>query len=773
VDEEQEIIGRLRQGERIEDFETIRVRKDGTLVVVSLTVSPVRDALGTIVGASKIARDITERKRVEDAIRHSEAELQSLADTIPQLAWMADSTGHIFWYNRRWYEYTGTSFEQMEGWGWQSVHDAKILPLVLEQWNHSLQTGEIFEMEFPLRGADGVYRWFLTRVSPLHDENGRVVRWFGTNTDVDRAKRVEQQLREQTQTLELLNETATVVGSTLELPQLLQSITDMATKLSGAKYGAFFYTKTDEQGGNYFLYSLSGAPREAFDEFGQPRSTPLFAPTFHGQGPLRSGDILQDPRYGQLPPHHGLPAGHLPVRSYLAVPVISNTGDVIGGLFFGHPEPDVFNEQAERIILGVASQASVAIDNSRLYENLRQAADERLQLLEAERAARTEAERVNLIKDEFLATLSHELRTPLSAILGWAQILEPGESDDEELRQGLDAIERNARAQTQLIEDLLDMSRIVSGKVRLDVRPTDLAEVVSQAIDSVRHSAEAKEIRLRTILDPHPGPISGDPTRLQQVFWNLLSNAIKFTPKGGTVDVLLERVNSHAEVTIRDSGIGIKPEFLSLVFDRFRQADSSTRRSYSGLGLGLSIVKHLVELHGGSVRAESDGDGQGATFIVCLPLAPLRESDGRAHPTAHRSPSQELGGIQLNGVRVLVVEDEPDARALIERLLSQTSAEVFTAGSAEEGLTALRSHRPDVIISDIGMPNVDGYQFIRHVRKLPASEGGRIPAIALTAFARSEDRTRAMLAGYQIHVAKPIEPRELIATIHSLLGRGN
>ena len=416
----------------------------------------------------------------------------------------------------------------------------------------------------------------------------------------------------------MINQTGAVLGSTLVLDKLVQAITDAATKLCGANFGSFFYNVTDENGDAYLLYALSGAPREAFEKFGQPRATPLFGPTFRGEKPIRSGDILHDPRYGQMKPHYGMPPGHLPVRSYLAVPVISRSGEVLGGLFFGHHEPDVFDERAERLITGVAAQAAVAIDNARLYEKVRSAAEERDQLLQAERAARSDAERINLIKDEFLATLSHELRTPLSAILGWSQVLTMGNVAEQELREGLEAIERNARIQTGLIEDLLDMSRIISGKIRLDVQWAELAPIVESAVESVRPSAEAKGIRLRKILDPLAGPVAGDPTRLQQVVWNLLTNAIKFTPKGGSVDVMLERVDSHLEITVHDSGIGIKPEFLPMVFERFRQADASTTRAFGGLGLGLSIVKNLVELHGGSIRARVLGkDREPHSSSVC------------------------------------------------------------------------------------------------------------------------------------------------------------
>jgi PAS domain S-box-containing protein len=400
---------------------------------------------------------------------------------------------------------------------------------------------------------------------------------------------------------------------------------------------------------------------------------------------------------------------------------------------------------------------------------------ERDRLLESERAARSEAERASRMKDEFLATLSHELRTPLNAILGWSQILRSGGTTEEDQQQGLETIERNARAQTQIIEDLLDMSRIISGKIRLDVQPVDLVGVIRAAVETVTPAAMAKEIRLQPVLDPMAGSVSGDPNRLQQIFWNLLFNAIKFTAKGGRVQVLLERVNSHLEISVIDSGQGIEPEFLPHVFDRFRQADASTTRKHGGLGLGLAIVKQLVELHGGTVRANSKGEGKGATFIVTLPVTPIQLSTeshpDRRHPTAPGGNGSSDPCTDLEGVRVLVVDDEPDARSLMKRLLEDCKAIVTLAATATEALDLLAREPVDVLVSDIGMPKEDGYAFIRRVRQLPSDKGGSIPALALTAYARSEDRTRAIIAGYQMHVAKPVEPSELIAMIASLAER--
>lgn len=398
--------------------------------------------------------------------------------------------------------------------------------------------------------------------------------------------------------------------------------------------------------------------------------------------------------------------------------------------------------------------------------------EEKTQLLASERHARSVAEHANRMKDEFLATLSHELRTPLNAILGWAHLLRRQSQTDSELASGLESIERNARMQTQLIEDLLDMSRIVSGKIRLDIQRVTPISFIEPAIQTISPAAEAKHIRIEKILDPLAGPISADPNRLQQVMWNLLSNAVKFTPKNGKIQVLLERVNSHIEITVADTGEGIPPEFLPYVFDKFRQADASSTRKFGGLGLGLSIVKQLVELHGGTVGVKSAGPGQGATFIIHLPVSAAHGDETvRIHPAAAVEPQVQVKPQLLAGLKLLVVDDEPDARLLIKQILEEAGAHVSVASSANEGLSILDREKPDALLSDIGMPDVDGYQFIHKVRALPENKGKALPAIALTAFARSEDRTRSLLAGYQVHLSKPVEPAELLATVAAATGR--
>jgi PAS domain S-box-containing protein len=397
---------------------------------------------------------------------------------------------------------------------------------------------------------------------------------------------------------------------------------------------------------------------------------------------------------------------------------------------------------------------------------------ERLYLLDSEREARSEAERASRMKDEFLATLSHELRTPLNAVLGWANILLLGNLQGEELKQALETIERNARLQAQIIEDLLDMSRIISGKICLDVQRIDLSAVLNESIATLRATAEAKGVRLQVKVDLFTGPISGDSDRLQQVFCNLLNNAIKFTPKNGKVQVLLKRVNSHVEVSVIDTGEGIPPDFLPYVFDRFQQGDPSTTRRHGGLGLGLSIVKQLVEMHGGNVHAKSGGIGQGATFTVRLPLtaAYSEPAEEYRHLRVALREKQHFPKVSLANVHVLGVDDEIDARNLVRMILEMAGSTVSTAATGSEAIECILAERPDVLVCDIGMPEEDGYSLIRRLRVLEERQQSALPAVALSAYARSEDRTKAILSGFQNHLAKPVEPVELLAVVSSLAG---
>ncbi len=581
-------------------------------------------------------------------------------------------------------------------------------------------------------------------------------------------------LKEQSEVLETIYRIGQVVSAELDLQKLVQAVTDAATDLTGAQFGSFFYNVINEDGASFMLYTLSGLPREAFANFPMPRATELFGPTFRGEGTIRLDDAHADSRYGKMPPYHGMPKGHPPVASFLAVSVISRSGEVIGGLFFGHSGRGVFTERHARIVEGLAAQTAVAMDNARLYENAQRVIKDREKLLASEQEARRQAEIANRSKDEFLGLLSHELRTPLNAIMGWTRMLSSGQLDEQSFVRAIETIDRNAKLQARLIEDMLDVSRIISGKLRLDAQPVDLTTVINSAVDTSRPAADAKNIRLFVVLDFGAGMVLGDPVRLQQVVWNLLSNAIKFTPKGGSVHVQLERINSHVEISVSDTGTGIDEEFLPFVFDRFRQGDSTSSKKHGGLGLGLSIVRHLVELHGGRAEVQNRQDRSGAIFSVKLPVIVVRnqksslvEEDERIHPVSGGAIQFDCPP-QLNGIKVLAVDDEPDARILLAAVLEQCGAEVKTCSSAAETVAVFEEYAPDILVSDIGMPEEDGYDLIKKIRRLESKTGKRVPAVALTAYARVEDRLKALSAGYNMHVTKPVEPAELIMVIASL-----
>ena len=624
----------------------------------------------------------------------------------------------------------------------------------------AIATRSDYDIEYRVQLPDGGMRWVHARGRALYDDAGRATSMVGVVADITRDKALDESLRQRTETLQLLNQVGLVVAAELDQERMIKAVTDAGTAMVGAEFGAFFYNVTSPDGGSYMLYTLSGVSRAHFDRFPMPRATPLFAPTFSGERTIRIADVHQDPRYGKFAPWYGMPPGHLPVTSYLSVPVRSRNGPVLGGLFFGHSKRDVFNEIDENAIESLSAYAAVALDNARLFQSAS--------------AAKLEAERANRLKDEFLATLSHELRTPLQAIIGWSYVLKNSKLSQPDHDNAVESILRNVKAQQRLIEDILDVSRIITGKLRLDVGTVDLPSVLNAAIEAVRPALESKQLRLSATIDQSGVEVMGDGARLQQVFWNLLSNAIKFTQKEGRIRVTLARVESNVEVTVGDSGQGIAPEILPHIFERFWQADSSITREHGGLGLGLAIVRHLVELHGGSVSVASEGPGKGATFSVRLPL-PAAKSQARMQPRSEPVPASSTANAvysaDLSGLRVVAVDDEEGARVLISAVLGGQGAEVTTAPSAAEGLRLVRELQPDVVISDIGMPGEDGLAFIRKVRVLDADAGGRTPAIALTAYARADDRLRCLAAGFQTHVAKPVEPAELVGVVASMTGR--
>ncbi|MBD2014970.1 response regulator [Microcoleus sp. FACHB-53] len=477
------------------------------------------------------------------------------------------------------------------------------------------------------------------------------------------------------------------------------------------------------------------------------------------QAVLKHRKICCYPQHVQaLFPHAPLLAP-LQIESYIAVPFFDSTGTPLGLLGVMDRKP-LENAQLTETLLSIFSMR-IAAELERQW-----AEEKRIQMLAREQEARQQAEAANRIKDEFLAVLSHELRSPLNPILGWSKLLRNGRLNAAKTAQALEIIERNAQLQSQLIEDLLDVSRILRGKLSLNMTPVNLAATIKAALETVRLAAEAKSIQIQTLFDPTIGQVLGDTARLQQVIWNLLTNAVKFTPEGGRVEVLLQQIGSQAQIQVRDTGKGISPDFLPHVFEYFRQADATTTRTFGGLGLGLAIVRHLVELHGGTVSADSQGEGQGATFTVRLPL--IKDKSDRSKAEGNFSPLVPQSS-PLSGIRVLVVDDDTDSREFFAFVLEQLGAQVSTVTSAGEAIAFLEQSQPNILLSDIGMPDMDGYMLMRQIRAMPPEQGGQILAIALTAYAGEIDRQQALAAGFQHHLAKPVEPNELVKVILNLL----
>jgi signal transduction histidine kinase/DNA-binding response OmpR family regulator len=594
----------------------------------------------------------------------------------------------------------------------------------------SARAGESARIEGLRLGADAYLvkpfsaRELLTRIAALLEQ-----------------KRVERMLREHAESLEILNRVGVNLASERDLQRILQSVTDAATAATGAQFGAFFYNVTNELGEAYLLYTLSGAPREAFEGFGTPRNTPIFAPTFRGEGPVRIADVTRDPRYGTLPPHYGMPKGHLPVRSYLAVPVRARTGEVMGGLFFGHSEVGVFTERAERIVTGIASQAAVAIDSARLYEQHAQLIAE---LRETDRR-----------KGEFIATLSHELRNPLAPLRNALNALHLlGSSSPSAVRLRA-MIERQVDHLVRLVDDLLEVSRINRGTFELRRERVELASVIQSAVETTEplYAAGARELEID--LPEEPVVLDGDPVRLTQIFGNLLNNAAKYTNSGGHVSLAARGEGDAVVVGIRDDGIGIAAESLPGLFQMFyRGTDGSSR---GGLGIGLTLAQKLAEMHGGTVTASSEGLGKGSEFTVRLPLAPgvPMTSSSRvttAPPIGHR--------------RVLVTDDNVDAAEALGVLLEILGADVRVVHDGPSALAAYADYAPDLVLLDIGMPGMDGYEVARRLRAEHGTHRAKL--VALTGWGQAEDFRRAHEAGFDQHIVKPADIDVLKALLATL-----
>jgi PAS domain S-box-containing protein len=726
--------------------------------------SPIRDKSGSIRGLFCAVTEETEHVHAE-ADRDRLAEQRQLALNAARMGWWRyDPATKLADFDQRYSEIFGVTGNQRPNDQLLARLHPDDLPGVWAKVEATLDPldPKPYSAEYRIVVDDGSVRWIEAHGIATFDGAGstrRAVSFVGTVADVTERRHAEQLLAAQNRALEL-------IAAGAPLKESLGALTSAVEAQSGGQAVAAILL-VDPDDGTLHTGAAPSLPPEycdAIDGLKAERGVGTCADA------AARNEIVVTPNLATAPSWQGL--SHLPVALGLKAawsnPIRGSDERVLGtfGTYFRECREPTARER--QIVEGLSRVAALAIERARAEEDRRR-------LLESERAARTESERAGRMKDEFLATLSHELRTPLNAILGWSQVLTSSGGDDKRLADGLRTIERNARAQAQIIEDLLDMNRIVNGKVRLDVQRITLEPILRAAVDGITPAADAKGVKLQAVLDPLAGPVSGDPARLQQVFWNLLSNAVKFTPRGGRVQVVLERVNSHLEASVIDSGEGIKPEFLPHVFDRFRQADATTTRRHGGLGLGLAIVKQLVELHGGSVRAKSAGVGQGSTFTVSLPMLPIpaeEVADKRRHPRAIGGAVTSLEAYEdIAGVKVLVVDDEPDTRSLVARLLEERGARITTASSAAEAMRKIQAARPDVLVSDIGMPNEDGYTLIRQLRALSADQGGEVPAIALTAYARAEDRMRSIRAGFQMHVPKPVEPAELITMIASLAGR--
>ena len=804
LSEEDMVLGRIRRGERIEHFDTIRQRKDGTLVPISLTVSPIRDAGGAIVGASKIARNISYRRRIETQLEELQRRLMALAvasasilgspdaDAVASKAidlardvfaadgyalWRADAAGA--WRIVRSF---GISSEFASRAISRSIDERRAgdvplsEPLVCEDVQATSMLADLRDayaregiasmVVFPLTIRDqrsGTIVFYSHRrvsFTAIDVQVGaalaNLVAAALTTADLyDEQRRAREAADHARSQAAFLAQAATVLGSSLDYEQTLRSVAALAVPTIAD------WCAVDIVGDTLKLQRIAVAhvdPRKI--EFARSLQDRYAA------DPNAPGGVHEVIRSGKPAYMTRIPAAlleaaardeehlriirELQLTSYMCVPLTAQ-GHAIGAITFVSAESGrEYSEADLRFAQELASRASLAIENARAYQRANEA---------------------SRLKDEFLATLSHELRTPLNAVLGYARMMRTQTITPDKARTAWDVVERNATSLQQIIEDVLDVSRIVAGRLRLNVAPVDLPAILREAIATVTPAADAKGVRVETIIEPVTASISGDASRLQQIVWNLLSNAIKFTPRGGKVQLRLSRVNSHVEVTVSDTGRGIAPDFLPYVFERFRQADASFSREHGGLGLGLAIAKQLAELHGGTISASSGGPGTGATFTLKLPLMivhqPPSETAHLEHPHVERSAPALESAPRIDGVHVLAVDDEADSLSLLRTVLESAGASVTTAHNAAEAIDAIRAHRPDVLVADIGMPGMDGLQLIRAIRQMEEPVRST-PAAALTAYARSQDRITSLASGFHMHLAKPIDPLELIVAIATL-----
>jgi PAS domain S-box-containing protein len=683
-----------------------------------------------------------ERKQAEAALRESEEKLRLMADTISQLAWMARPDGHIFWYNRGWYDYTGTTPSQMEGWGWQSVHDPAALPKVLENWKASIATGEPFEMVFPLRGADGRFRPFLTRVNPLRDEAGRILHWFGTNTDISEQKRAEDASR-------FLADASATLAAVVDYESTLQKVAGLAVPRV-ADWCAVDMVEADGSLRRLAVVHVDPAKVKLAQEV-QRRYPPDPASPHGPPQVLRTGesDMVADIPdallvQGARDEDHLRLVRELGLKSYMCVP-LKGRGKVLGVVSFLSAESGRRYTEADLAFAEeLASRSAIAIENARLYAELKEA---------------------DRLKDEFLAMLAHELRNPLAPVRNALHIMKQPGANGAMVQQVRDMAERQVQHMARLLDDLLDVSRISRGRIELRKEAVDVAALISRTVEAVRPLVEERRHELTVALPAGPLRVEADPTRLEQVLTNLLNNAAKYTESGGHIWLTAEQGGGEIVLRVRDTGIGIEPEMLPRVFDLFVQVARRLDRSQGGVGIGLTLVKKLVELHGGRIEASSPGLGRGSEFAVRLPA--LRDKP-RAEKT--RASGEDKAAPLLRR-RVLVVDDNQDAADSLAMLLRLAGQDVRAAYDGPSALTQANDFQPALVFLDIGMPGMDGYEVARRLRGESHLQGAVL--VALTGWGQEEDRRRSTEAGFDHHLVKPVEPtalEELLADLKPAKG---
>jgi PAS domain S-box-containing protein len=724
---------------------------------------PQRDAAGRVEGVAIFAYDVTDlvrsRRTAETLARdlgYSEERFRSLVTATSDIIWVTPTSGEFMEDQPGWRAFTGQTREELSGWGWLEAVHPEDRERTARTWESALSTRTPYLLEHRLRHRDGTYRYVLARAVPVFEKDGTVREWVGAHRDITRQRQGEAELerllaREQRHATQLqgLASAALVISEADSVEHVLRAVTEQAREVIGAHQAVT--SLTVEGSWAQALHAVSMSDKYgAWRDWKEPvDGTGIYSWVCRLNLPMRlaQADLESHPAWKDFGRSR---TKHPPLRGWLAAPLVGRDGRNLGLVQLSDRHEGDFSSEDEAILVQLARMASVAIENTRLM---------------------AETQAANRAKDEFLAVMSHELRTPLTAVLGWTQMLRNRQSDAKAVEKGLAVIERNARTLAQLIEDVLDVSRIITGKLTLHRRGVELVGVVQAAVEVVKPHAEQKGVSVSLEVDVGgngTAMLVGDPGRLQQVCWNLLVNAVKFTPAGGQVRARVDRSERELRVRVTDTGKGIRADSLPHLFERFWQADGSATREHGGLGLGLAIVHHLVGLHGGAVRAESGGEGKGSTFTVTLPVpAVLPEAQSEALPGTELA----VPAVKLDGVKVLLVEDAPDARELIALMLRERGAEVSTASNAAEAMERLTASLPDVLVSDIGLPGEDGHSLLRRVRAWAEARDQWVPAIALTAYASAEDARKAYRAGFQVHLSKPLERGVLLDAVARLAGR--